>query len=274
VVVVRKPQVPTVSGADGVVTVAGDGSFNGGNGVFAMGGKPGGNGVFAQGGDAVSGGGGSGGFGIEARGGTNGDGTLARAGEFHGDVEITGCLSVSPNTTAHFQVGSCLSDVRLKKNIQPYSPVLDKLVQLQPVTYDWRVEEYPQFRFPSNRATGLIAQEVEKVFPDMVSTDEGGYKRVNYGELSYLMLQAIRELKVEKDELQEEMKTKEAQWEVQFRAQEQWASLQELQQQMAALEARLALVESRGGSIQASDATREIPKRSEGGGPLEAQARF
>lgn len=32
------------------------------------------------------------------------------------------------------------------------------------------------------------------MFPDMVSTDEAGYKRVNYGELPYLMLQAIREL--------------------------------------------------------------------------------
>jgi hypothetical protein len=155
---------------------------SGGDGVSTTGGRAdagdvghrAGNGITAFGGDAVPGGSGSGGFGIKASGGLNGSGTQARAGEFIGDVEITGCLSVSPNTTAHFQVGSCLSDVRLKKNIQPYSPVLDKLVQLQPVTYDWRVEEYPQFRFPSNRATGLIAQEVEKVFPDMVSTDEGG----------------------------------------------------------------------------------------------------
>ena len=37
----------------------------------------------------------------------------------------------------------------------------------------------------------------------MVSTDEAGYKRVNYGELPYLMLQAIRELKAENDELRE-----------------------------------------------------------------------
>jgi DNA repair exonuclease SbcCD ATPase subunit len=220
------------------------------------------------------GGGGFGGFGIEAFGGKNGSGTMARAGEFHGDVEVTGCLSVSPNTNAHFQVGSCLSDMRLKKNIQPFPAALDKVAQLQPVTYDWRTEEYPQFRFSSGREIGLIAQEVEKEFPEMVSTDKAGYKRVNYGELPYLMLQAIRELKAEKDELQEEMKTKEAQWEERFRAQEQRVSLQEMQQQMAALEARLALVESRGGSIQASDATREIPKRSEGGGPLEAQARF
>ena|SRR5215469_752978 len=62
---------------------------------------------------------------------------------------------------------------------------------VRPVTYNWRTEEFPQRRFPSDRAIGLIAQEVEKVFPDMVSTDEAGYKNVNYGELPYLMLQAI-----------------------------------------------------------------------------------
>jgi hypothetical protein len=45
---------------------------------------------------------------------------------------------------------------------------------------------------------------VEKVFPEMISTDEAGYKRVNYGELPYLMLQAIRELKAESDNLKAE----------------------------------------------------------------------
>jgi hypothetical protein len=227
---------------------------------------PGGVGAKVHGGHAVSGGGGLGGFGVEAFGGFNGDGSLARAGEFHGDVEVTGCLSVSPGTTAHAQFGQCLSDVRLKKSIQTFPAVLDNLVRLQPVSYNWRTEEYPQFRFSSGKEIGLIAQEVEKVFPDMVSTDQAGYKRVNYGELPLLMLQAIRELKAENEKLQEELKTKEAQWEEHFRAQEQRASLQEMQQQMAALEARLARVESRGGSDQTSAATPEVPKRNRGDG--------
>jgi Chaperone of endosialidase len=159
-------------------------------------------------------------------------------------------------------LGTCSSDARLKKNIQPFSPVLDKLVQLQPVSYNWRVEEFPQFHFGTSRTSGLIAQEVEKVFPEMVSVDKDGFKRVNYSELPYLMLQAIRDLKAEKDKLQEEMKAREAQWEERFRAQEERASLQEVQQQVAALEARLARVEVRGGSNQASAATREAPKRN------------
>jgi hypothetical protein len=239
-------------GGDGISVVAGSGTASGSNG---------GRGVLVQGGNSVSGGGSLGGFGIEAFGGRNSDGTTARAGEFHGDVEVTGCLSVSPGTTAHAQFGACLSDVRLKKSIQPFPAVLDNLVRLQPVSYNWKTEEYPQFRFSSGREIGLIAQEVEKVFPDMISTDQAGYKRVNYGELPYLMLQAIRELKAENEKLQEELKTKEAQWEEGFRAQEERAGLQEMQQQMAALEARLARVESGGGSNQTSTATREAPKR-------------
>jgi hypothetical protein len=193
-----------------------DSTGGGGDGVLAAGGSAtvglaaGGNGVSAFGGSAVLGGGGLGGFGIFASGGKNSDGSLARAGEFQGDVEITGCLSVSPNTSAHAQFGSCLSDVRLKKSIQPFPAVLDNLVRLQPVSYNWRTEEYPQFRFSSGRTIGLIAQEVEKVFPDMVSTDEAGYKRVNYGELPYLMLQAIRELKTENDNLRERLQRLEA----------------------------------------------------------------
>jgi hypothetical protein len=183
---------------------------SGGDGIHTDGGAAGdpnrtaGNGITALGGDVPSGGSGSGGFGIDAVGGLNSNGTRARAGEFTGDVEVTGCLSVSPGTTAHVQFGSCLSDVRLKKNIEAFPTVLDKVVQLQPVTYNWRIEEYPQFRFSSGKDIGLIAQEVEKVFPNMVSTDEAGYKRVSYGELPYLMLQAIRELKAESDNLKAE----------------------------------------------------------------------
>jgi Chaperone of endosialidase len=156
--------------------------------------------VVAFGGDARSGAL-FGGDGIEATGGLNKDGSRALAGQFFGDVDVTGCLRVAPGTPSSVQFGSCPSDVRLKKNIEAFPAVLDKIVQLQPVTYNWRTEEFPQRSFPSDRATGLIAQEVEKVFPEMVSSDEAGYKRVNYGELPYLMLQAIRELKAQNDEL-------------------------------------------------------------------------
>jgi hypothetical protein len=176
-------------GGIGVVAIGGKGtgsSTNGGFGIIAFGGA----------------GSPNGGYGIDATGGSNGSGTTALAGYFHGDVQVDGCMSVFGVTP----IGRCLSDARLKKNIQPFSPVLDKVVQLQPVSYTWRVEEFPQYHFDDARNSGLIAQEVEKVFPDMVSVDEAGFKRVNYSELPYLMLQAIRDLKAENDHLREQLK--------------------------------------------------------------------
>lgn len=102
--------------------------------------------------------------------------------------------------------GTCPSAARLKTNIQPFSPVLEKLVQLQPVTFNWRAAEYPEYHFGSSRNSGLIAQEVEKTFPELATEDERGFKAVNYSELPYLMLQAIRELKAEMDNLQQQVR--------------------------------------------------------------------
>ena len=65
----------------------------------------------------------------------------------------------------------------------------------------------------------------------------------------------------ENEKLQEELEMKEAQWDESFRAEEQRANLQQMKQEMAALETRLARVESGGGSNQASAATGEVPKR-------------
>jgi hypothetical protein len=102
------------------------------------------------------------------------------------------------------QQGSCPSDARLKTNIQPFSHVLDRLVQLEPVHFNWNPSNPPLYRFGSGRNTGLIAQQVEKVFPDMVTIDEYGYRRVNYGLLPYLLLEGVRELKAANDSLRSE----------------------------------------------------------------------
>jgi hypothetical protein len=123
-----------------------------------------------------------------------------------GDIRVgtsgtNGCIK---NFSGAGIVGTCSSDIRLKQNIQPFFPVLGKLIHLQPVSYEWRSDEHPEYHFGSERANGLIAQEVEKVFPDMVATDERGYKAVNYSELPLLLLQAVRELKAENDSLRQE----------------------------------------------------------------------
>jgi trimeric autotransporter adhesin len=101
--------------------------------------------------------------------------------------------------------GTCSSDERLKRNVRPFEPLIDRLAQLQPVYFNWRTEEFPDYHFGRQANSGLIAQQVEKIFPEMVATDQRGYKMVNYSELPSLTLQGLRELKAQNDELREQV---------------------------------------------------------------------
>jgi hypothetical protein len=75
------------------------------------------------------------------------------------------------------------SDERLKKNISQLSNVLPLLHQLGGYHYQWKDEEREQ-----NIQTGLLAQEVEKVMPELVKTDDKGVKSVNYiGIIPYIL---------------------------------------------------------------------------------------
>jgi hypothetical protein len=100
-------------------------------------------------------------------------------------------------------VGSCSSDRRFKTNIMPFGPVLDRVAGLQPVHYNWRASEFPERHFGDQPAYGLVAQDVEQVFPELVATDRDGYKAVVCSELPPLTIQALKELKAENDQLKQ-----------------------------------------------------------------------
>ncbi len=85
------------------------------------------------------------------------------------------------------------SDKRFKKNIQVLGNNLEKLTQLKGVSFEWRTDEFPENGFKSGIDIGVIAQEVEKVFPEVVSTDNDGYKSVAYNKLVAPMIEAIKE---------------------------------------------------------------------------------
>ena len=76
--------------------------------------------------------------------------------------------------------------------------------------FTWRTSEFAARGFDSTVNTGLIAQDVERVLPDLVTTDADGYRRVNYGELPYLTLAAVKELKAENDALKAKIASMEA----------------------------------------------------------------
>ena len=77
------------------------------------------------------------------------------------------------------------SDKRLKKNIKTVDSALDKVIALRGVTFDWKEG--------GAKAIGLIAQEVEKVIPEIVSQDESGYLGIKYNNLIGVLVEAIKE---------------------------------------------------------------------------------
>ena len=79
------------------------------------------------------------------------------------------------------------SDERLKKDISPLPDVLNKILLLQPKFYRYIVSG------DANRFSyGFIAQEVEKYFPEIVYTDEKGFKSVAYDRMNPVLVEAIK----------------------------------------------------------------------------------
>jgi len=102
-----------------------------------------------------------------------------------------------------------ISDQRFKENIKPLTGALDKILQLEPKTYNLKSKEYEYMNFPVGTQIGLISQEVEKIIPELVekashpgSIDEKTgepigqpieFKSMNYIGLTPVLVQAIKE---------------------------------------------------------------------------------
>jgi hypothetical protein len=85
------------------------------------------------------------------------------------------------------------SDIRWKKNITEIDDALSNVLKLKPVTYQWKTDEFPGMNFTNDVQIGLIAQDVEKVFPNLVMTNNNGYKAVSYEKLSVILLEGMKE---------------------------------------------------------------------------------
>ncbi|MDD2565343.1 MAG: tail fiber domain-containing protein [Candidatus Gracilibacteria bacterium] len=85
------------------------------------------------------------------------------------------------------------SDIRFKKNIETITGSLDKINNLRGVYFDWRTDEFKDKNFENGKEVGFIAQEVEKVLPEVVTTDSDGYKAVKYSNMNAVLVEAIKE---------------------------------------------------------------------------------
>jgi hypothetical protein len=105
-------------------------------------------------------------------------------------------LHVSGNILATGDINSN-SDIKLKVNIKTLTNSLDKVLLLRGVEYD-RID------LNGRHQIGVIAQEVEKIIPDLV-TENDGIKSVSYGNITALLIESIKEQQEEINNLKKEI---------------------------------------------------------------------
>ena len=120
---------------------------------------------------------------------------------FTGSVSITGSLTVTGTISASDDIiAFASSDERLKDNITLIGSALDKVNQIGGYEFDWNGNSGH-----SGHDVGVIAQEIEKVLPEVVTTRDNGYLAVRYEKIVALLINAIKEQQLQIDELKSKL---------------------------------------------------------------------
>ncbi len=128
-----------------------------------------------------------------------------------------GIWATAPQATLHVNGGAIkpgggswgtTSDRRLKKHVKPLKGILDRLLQLRGVSFEWRKPE-EQGNLTGTQL-GLVAQEVEEVFPEWVDTSPDGVKILTVRGFEAVTIEAFRELRAEVEALRKQNEALEA----------------------------------------------------------------
>jgi len=111
------------------------------------------------------------------------------------DVNGTVCSNGSP----------LISDRQFKHNIKSLSRVLEKINLLEGVSYQFRTEEFPERNFREGNHIGLIAQDLEQVFPELIFIREDGYKAIYYEGLIPVLIEGIKAQQSQIEEKEEKI---------------------------------------------------------------------
>ena len=101
-----------------------------------------------------------------------------------------------------------VSDKRLKKDILPIENALNKILALNGITYNWNKEFDPSKNLDDHNHLGLIAQDVEKILPQVINTESGRLqiKSVSYSDIIPVLIEAIKEQQNQINELKNQLK--------------------------------------------------------------------
>ena len=116
-------------------------------------------------------------------------------------VALSFDMSAAGNATFNGDVNApnfnTTSDVSLKTNISTFENSLDVVSSLRGVSFDWIDNGKSEI--------GVIAQEVEKVLPELVSTNKEGIKSVKYGNLVAVLIEAVKDQQSQINELKSKL---------------------------------------------------------------------
>lgn len=127
----------------------------------------------------------------------------------YGAVHVSGTglavgTSLTPSATdgridaSNDVVAFSTSDERLKKDVEIITHALEKVLALRGVTFTWDEEQHLVHGY-TGKDTGVIAQDVEKVLPEVVQHRDNGYMAVKYEKMMGLLIEAIKELNTKVD---------------------------------------------------------------------------
>jgi hypothetical protein len=139
-------------------------------------------------------------------------------------ISVTGNVvpsgNISGSSTSHLTMGQISSsgdvvadgdvvaynssDVRLKDNIEVIKGSLDKIDGIRGVEFDWN-DKSPGWAQERGHDIGVIAQEVQKIIPEIVVERKNGYLGVDYKRIIPLLIESIKELKQEVEDLKKKV---------------------------------------------------------------------
>lgn len=124
--------------------------------------------------------------------------TNATTGEiFQSSVSSSGLQYVPSTGNLSAIQFTSLSDQSQKTNVKVIETPIDHVKKLEGVRFNWVHNNNPSI--------GLIAQEVEKIFPELIETGEDGLKRLNYSSMIGLLIEAIKEQQIRIEELEKKI---------------------------------------------------------------------
>jgi hypothetical protein len=140
--------------------------------------------------------------------GGDGAGNDVQLGSFNSNVKNVAVWNEATKTRMNLFAADFIkaSDLRDKKNIQPISRALDKVLQLRGVLYEKQQNEAQVSRGHSGSQLGFIAQEVNAVLPEVVARDSKGMYGIAYTSVIPLLVEAIKEQQASIEELKKNVR--------------------------------------------------------------------